>query len=265
MPPPLLMANWKMNLTVAESCKLAHAIARSCGSCGKSRESRQSAQIVLLPSFTALDAVARIASRVKTLSVGSQDCFWEERGAFTGEESVRTLQELGATFVLIGHSERRQLQNESNEAIRKKVEFVSNTKTVTPVLCIGESHAQKVSGKRKSILQQQLLSAFKGLLQTPLSREIVIAYEPIWAIGTGVSATASDCATIYTYLRGLLENAWGMDAVNRYCRIIYGGSVSEANIADFVAKGVSDGALIGGASLTAPGFCAIIKRVSNSV
>lgn len=259
------MANWKMNLSVAESRKLANAIARSCASHGKSLASQRSVQVVLLPSFTALDAVARIASRAKLFAVGAQDCFWEERGAFTGEESIRALQELGATFVLIGHSERRQLQNESNEAIRKKVEFVSHTKTVTPVLCIGESHAQKVSGKRKSILQQQLLSAFKGLLQKPLSREIVIAYEPIWAIGTGVSATASDCATIYAYLRGLLENAWGTDAVNRYCRIIYGGSVSEANIADFVARGVSDGALIGGASLTAPGFCAIVKRVTDSL
>lgn len=259
---PLLLANWKMNLGVAESRVLALAIGRSFRSGMKHKSSKKNAEIVLVPSFSALDAVARVAARTQAFLVGAQDCFWEERGAYTGEESVRSLEELGVTYVLIGHSERRQYLGESNEVIRKKVECVYHTKAIKPVLCIGENHSQKVSGKRKSILQQQLLSALKGLMLHPLTREIVVAYEPVWAIGTGVSANVHDCAEVYRYLKGVLENAWGATATGRLCRIIYGGSVSETNITDYVSKDVSDGALIGGASLTASGFAGIVKRVT---
>lgn len=263
--PPLLLANWKMNLCVSESRSLARAIAKSVLNARKNKSTRANVQVVLVPSFTALDAVARVGSRSGAFSIGAQDCFWEERGAYTGEESVCSLREIGVSFVLIGHSERRQYVNESNEAIRKKIECVSNDSTMIPVLCIGENHSQKILGKRKSVLQQQLLSALKGLFQRRLTREIVIAYEPVWAIGTGVPATAVDCAEVYRYIRGLMENAWGAAAVGRLCRIIYGGSVSESTVTDFVSKDISDGALIGGASLTASGFTRIVHGVMDSL
>lgn len=263
-PPRLLMANWKMNLGITESCALARSIAKSLSHPKTRKDIQGSVQIVLAPSFTALDAVSRVASRSKAFYVGAQDCFWKDQGAYTGEESVSTLEKIGVTYVLIGHSERREYFSESNETIRKKIEFVFHRKIMTPVLCIGENHSQKISGKRKSILQQQLVSALKGLFQHPLEKHIVIAYEPVWAIGTGVSATAHDCAEAYSYLNGLLENAWGSEAVSRLCRIIYGGSVSETNILDYVSSKVSDGALIGGASLTASGFSSIVKRVLGS-
>lgn len=240
---PLFAANWKMNTTVAEGIDLCRAVRQAL-------DGERRIDVVLCPPFTHLVALGDCLAG-STLAIGAQDMFWEQKGAYTGEVSPAMLQGL-ASYVILGHSERRAYFHETDADVNRKLR-AALASALTPIVCIGETGEQRQAGETEAVLRRQIQ---EGLRDVDLSSGLVVAYEPVWAIGTGLSANGQQAEETIAYIRAQLRELGGSlcDAV----RILYGGSVTPANIAEFMAEADVDGALVGGASLSAGSFAAIV-------
>jgi triosephosphate isomerase len=243
---PLIAGNWKMNGLKA-SLNAAMEIARGCDAGARAR-----ADVLICPPATMLYTLS--AAMLGTgVATGGQDCHAQASGAFTGDVSAEMLADAGASFVIVGHSERRTLHGESNEAVRAKAEAARRA-LITPIICIGETLAEREAGKTLAVVKRQL----KGSTPEGIGADLVIAYEPVWAIGTGKTPTAADVAEVHAAIRAELGRHVGKAAAQGV-RILYGGSVKPSNAAELLALPNVDGALVGGASLTAQDFLPIVK------
>ena len=254
MRKPLVAANWKMNLgKVPEALDFVRSIRRGL-------QEVEGVDVVLCPPCTALAAVAEILGPSR-LSVGAQNMHWEAKGAFTGEISGAMLAGL-CKYVILGHSERRATRGESetDAAINRKVK-AALSHGLTPIVCVGEDLGQNEAGQTQSVIGAQVSAAFQDVSPAQAAT-CVIAYEPIWAIGTGKAATPADANRIINLaIRGVLTGAYGESTAQKV-RILYGGSANAANIASFAEMPEIDGALVGGASLT-PGFVKMVEEVAR--
>lgn len=250
---PLIVANWKMNVSVRQSVRLTEVALGAYD-----HRAKRSFSLVLCPSFENISAIVPMAQKTG-IDVGAQDCFWETGGAYTGEVSPRALKDAGCSYVLLGHSERRLYLGETDAMIARKVFAAISAAGLTPVVCIGESRATRNAGNYFVFLRKQLSESLRHVPRTTRKR-IVIAYEPLWAIGTGTPIEPADCARVYRMLKAhthrLLPHAC--------TQILYGGSVTAENVASFIAQGVSDGALIGGASSKLNEFKKVLKQLLHT-
>lgn len=234
--PKLFVGNWKMYLSDDEAVALAGAYGEAARGA--------SCEVAVAPSFTALERVAAVL-KGESVALAAQDVHWEEKGAFTGEVSAAALSALGVRYVIIGHSERRAL-GESDVAVAKKVRAVSGCGLV-PIVCVGETADEKSAGRRDAVVRTQLEAAMAGLAP---EGPCVVAYEPRWAIGTGVACEPEDAFPVLAMIRGI---------VGAGRRVLYGGSVDAGNLARFVGEGGFDGVLVGGASVKPDQVPALLK------
>jgi triosephosphate isomerase len=246
MRTPLVMGNWKMHGTLAEARALASGIRD-----GLKRP--RGVEVVLCPPFTALAVVAEIVVG-SPIRLGAQNCHWEASGAHTGEISPPMLVDVGSRYVLIGHSERRREMGETDEQINRKVQ-AALAHGLTPALCIGETADERRQGLTFTTVEGQLRAGLAGLTPDAIAK-VVLAYEPVWAIGTGVNATPAQAAELLSELTS--------KEMAQLIRIIYGGSVKADNIDALTAEPEIDGALVGGASLNAAGFVAIARKTARA-
>ena len=217
-------------------------------------------EIVVAPPFTAVHAVAE-AARNTPIGVSGQNLHWEREGAFTGEVSGAMLREAGADYVIIGHSERRRLFGETDEAVNRKIVAAFGSK-LTPIVCIGETLEEREADQTADVLDRQIKNGLDAMTGDQVSA-LVIAYEPVWAIGTGRNATAVQAAEAHAHIRGRLRQWFGAAAAD-HCHVIYGGSVKPDNIHELIVLPDVDGALVGGASLEVRGFFDIVARSRKS-
>jgi len=248
---PIIAGNWKMNTDAASARALVEGIKAAGVSDAKGVEK------VICPPFVYLALVAEAARGTK-LSVGAQDLHWEEKGAFTGEVSAAMLKDY-ATHVIIGHSERRQYFGETDESVNKKLRAALEH-GLTPIVCVGETGPERNAGKMQDVLRRQVRGA---LADITLPGSTVIAYEPVWAIGTGVAATAQDANDAIAFIRAEVASLQG-DVTAQAVRILYGGSVTPANVAELVAQPEIDGGLVGGASLVVESFAQMVQAVASN-
>jgi len=243
----IIAGNWKMHGTLDEATALASAVvAATAESSG--------AEVVLCPPFTALDSVARTIDRTQ-VSLGAQDLHWEAQGAYTGEVSAAMLLDLGCRFVIVGHSERRSYFGETDESVNRKAE-AAIAAGLRPIVCIGETLEQRECGETEQVVRAQVERGLEGLGDA--LREIVVAYEPVWAIGTGRTATAEQAQAAHALIRETLAALGGATAAASV-RIQYGGSMNPGNAAELLSCPDVDGGLIGGASLDADSFAQIVR------
>jgi len=249
----LIAGNWKMFKTGPEAAAVAGQL-RALVSHIKDVD------VMVAPQFAALAMVAEVL-KGSAIGLGAQNLYWETEGAYTGEVSAPMLKAAGCTHVIIGHSERRQYFGETNDTVNKKVKAALHGSLI-PVVCIGESEAEREAEKTFSVVKGQLDRGLDGLDAAGLDK-IVIAYEPVWAIGTGKTATDDQAQEVHKFIRQWMEKVGGKPIANKL-RILYGGSVKPANIAGLIAMDDIDGALVGGASLKAESFAAIVLPCSAS-
>ena len=252
MRTPLVVGNWKMHGRLTEARELAAAVRD-----GLKRP--RGVEVALCPPFTALPAVADVLAG-SPIGWGAQNCHWEDKGAFTGEIAPGMLAELGCRFVILGHSERRQLFRETDEEISRKM-AAALRHGLCPVLCVGETAEERRQGLTFNVVEGQLRAGWAELGADEIARS-VLAYEPVWAIGTGLNATPAQVAEVHGYLRGLVSELASKDTAQSL-RILYGGSVRPENAAALIQEPDIDGALVGGASLQAQGFITIAKRSAS--
>ena len=247
MRTPIIAANWKMHKTIGEARDFMLELAALLN--------QGALEVVICPPFPLLGVVAEAGSK-HGIFTGAQNMYWETEGAYTGEVSPLLLKDLNVTYVIIGHSERRQLFGETDQQVARKVKaaFVHN---LTPILCVGETLQQRQAGETMDVVSGQVSVALAGLDPSQLCR-LVIAYEPVWAIGSGLAATGKDANEVAAQIRKTIAEMYSMD-VARQVRIQYGGSVNPDNILEFMREAEIDGALVGGASLAADKFAAIIN------
>jgi triosephosphate isomerase (TIM) len=246
---PFIAANWKMHKTVLE----AVAFVKEFRSMAKEIHD---VEIVVAPPFTALRPVAD-AAHASNIGVAGQNLHWERQGAFTGEVSAGMLKEAGAEYVIIGHSERRQLFGETDETVNRKL-TAAVAALLTPIVCIGETLAQRDGNETLAVLDRQIKQGLDGLTADQIAA-LVIAYEPVWAIGTGRNATPAQAAEAHAHIRSRIRQWFGGAAADQ-CHIIYGGSVKPDNVRELAALEEVDGALVGGASLDVRSFFEIVTR-----
>jgi triosephosphate isomerase (TIM) len=246
---PFIAANWKMHKTVLE----AVAFVKEFRSMAKEIHD---VEIVVAPPFTALRPVAD-AAHASNIGVAGQNLHWERQGAFTGEISAGMLKEAGAEYVVIGHSERRQLFGETDETVNRKL-TAAVAAQLTPIVCIGETLAQRDGNETLTVLDRQIKQGLDGLTADQIAA-LVIAYEPVWAIGTGRNATPAQAAEAHAHIRSRIRQWFGGTAADQ-CHIIYGGSVKPENVRELAALEEVDGALVGGASLDVRSFFEIVSR-----
>jgi triosephosphate isomerase len=247
MRQPIIAGNWKMNKTIPESIRLVTEL--------KNRISgKRDVLIIVAPSFTALNSV-NIAIQNTNIKLAAQNVCWEDGGAFTGEISAKMLTDIGCEYVVIGHSERRKYLNETNTIINKKISLCIEENLI-PILCIGETLEERKSEKTFNVLNLQLKESLLGLNVYNVEN-IIIAYEPVWAIGTGNAATSKDAEDAHKFTRETLSSMFG-GVVSEKIRLIYGGSVVPENIKELMQQKNIDGALVGGASLNATTFAKIV-------
>jgi triosephosphate isomerase len=249
----LIAGNWKMNKTSADAVALAKDIVFAAGA-------QADVDVVVCPPFTALEGVAT-AIDGSLVKMGAQNMHFEASGAFTGEISAPMLRALFATHVILGHSERRSLFAETDAFVNKKV-LAALKHQLRPILCVGESLAEREAGATLKVVQTQIEGSLEGVSKE-LATNLVLAYEPVWAIGTGKVATAEQAQEVHGFIRGLLTKLFGEPAAQRI-RILYGGSMKPANAAELLAQKDIDGGLIGGASLEARTFVELIKAARES-
>jgi triosephosphate isomerase len=248
MRKKIVAANWKMNKTAAEAAAYLESLLTELGA-------DTSVETVVIPPFTALPKASEILGGSQVVKLGAQNVHPEKNGAFTGEISAEMLRDLYVRYVVIGHSERRALFGETDEFINKKV-MTAHAASLRPILCIGETLEQRDAGQVERILEGQLRADLDGLDEKHMA-DTVIAYEPVWAIGTGRTATPEQAQEAHAFIRKTLAQLFG-DAVAGKVRIQYGGSVKPANAAELMAQPDIDGALVGGASLDPHDFAKII-------
>ena len=249
MRTPLIAGNWKMYKTVAETAQFIDELKGLLAGAGDGVE------VVLCPPYTALSAAAE-ALRGSDIYLSAQNMHWEEQGAFTGEISPLMLREIGCKYVILGHSERRQYFGETDEAVNKKVKAALKHGLI-PIVCVGETLEEREAGITEKVISTQVKGALMGL-DPAQTAGLVVAYEPVWAIGTGRTASDDDAQKVNAFIRGLLAEIAGREAAEKV-RIQYGGSVKPENAAGLMAKPDIDGALVGGASLKPDSFAGIIK------
>ncbi|NLD61485.1 triose-phosphate isomerase [Candidatus Sumerlaeota bacterium] len=245
---PIIAGNWKLNCLKAEAEALAKGLVETVGT-------KSDVDVVLCPTFTSLDTVAKAICGTK-IAMGAQDCYWQEKGAFTGEIAPSMLVDAGCKFCIIGHSERRQYFGETNETINKKAQALYAA-GLTPIICVGETLQEREEGNMEKVITTQVRGCLAGLEAAKVA-ESVIAYEPVWAIGTGKTATKEQAQEVHALIRKTVADMFG-DATAQAVRIQYGGSVKPDNAAELMAQPDIDGALVGGAALKADSFTAIIN------
>ncbi|MDD5166235.1 MAG: triose-phosphate isomerase [Candidatus Omnitrophica bacterium] len=254
MRKTIIAGNWKMYKTIPQAIELANGLKRELFDLDA-----QDIDIVICPPYTALNEVSEVVIN-SNIQLGAQDVYWQDEGAFTGEVSSLMLKDAGARFIIIGHSERRQYFGETNESVNKKIKAVLGH-DLTPIVCVGESLSEREQGKTFQVLDDHIKNGLHDLTQDDVLK-IVIAYEPVWAIGTGKTATAAQAQEVHKYIRGLLIKMYNTDIANSV-RIQYGGSVKPENIAELMKEPDVDGALVGGASLKIESFAQIVKKASE--
>jgi len=242
----LIAGNWKMNKTVAEALPLIEALKAKAAA-------MKNVDVAVCPPFTTLAAVAKAAAGTP-IRVGAQNVHWEASGAYTGEISAAMLAEIPVSYAIIGHSERRQYFGETDETVNKRLK-AALAAGLTPIVCVGELLAQRESGQTEKVVTEQIAKGLAGLSTEQLARTVV-AYEPVWAIGTGRTATPQQAQEVHALIRQLLRQAHG--AVADSVRILYGGSMKKENARELLGQPDIDGGLIGGASLKAEEFMGII-------
>lgn len=245
MRKPIIAGNWKMNKTAAEAVALINEL--------KPMVAKAKPDVVVCVPYTDLWAVAE-AIKGSKIKLGAENVAWADSGAFTGEISADMLKEIGVEYVIIGHSERRQYFGETDESVNARLKQALN-KGLKPIVCVGETLAEREKNKTKKVLKKQVLDGFKDVADFT---DIVIAYEPVWAIGTGKTATAEDANKTIGYIRSLVKKTWGAE-VAKSLRIQYGGSMKPGNAKELMAERHIDGGLIGGAALKASDFAAIVN------
>jgi len=249
---PLISGNWKMNLNHFEAIQIVQKLAYLVG-----KDELESADVSLHPPFTDIRSVQTVIDADKLgFALGAQNCHWEEKGAFTGEVSPVFLAKLGVEYVICGHSERRELFGETDEMVNNKVAAI-HKQGMTPIMCCGETLTEREAGGTEAKVLGQVAAGLAGRTAEQVA-SMVIAYEPIWAIGTGLTATAADAQAVCAAIRRRVAEMFGGDAAASV-RIQYGGSVKGGNIAELIACTDIDGALVGGASLDADEFARICK------
>jgi triosephosphate isomerase len=246
---PFIAGNWKMYKTVAEAVVFVKELRTAIKDVDR-------VEIVLAPAFLAVHAVAE-AARNTIIGVAAQDLHWEREGAFTGEVSAEMVKEAGAQYAIVGHSERRRLFGESDAIVNRKA-MAALGAGLTPIVCIGETLEERERDETLAVLDRQIKDGLDRITADQVA-EIVVAYEPVWAIGTGRTATAAQAGEAHAHIRQRLRQWFGADAAER-CHIIYGGSVKPDNIRELIAETDVDGALVGGASLDVRGFAEIVTR-----
>ena len=249
MRTPLLAGNWKMYKTVPEATALAEALLRGLeGSPARDRE------VLICPPFTALYPLGQLL-RDTPIALGGQDIFYEDQGAFTGAVSPPMLRDVGCSYALVGHSERRQIFGEDDRLINRKL-HAALRHGLRPILCVGETKPQRDAGQAESVVVAQVSAGLSDVGAAGL-QNVVIAYEPVWAIGTGDTATPDDAQSMHATIRRTISELYGAGAAEQV-RIQYGGSVKPDNVDELMGQPDIDGALVGGASLTAESFLRIV-------
>src|SRR3989338_4307972 len=251
MRRPIIAGNWKMYKTVGEALDLVNGLKDEL-------KGESAVDIVVCPPFTAISKVAE-ALKGSNIGYGAQDIYWEADGAYTGEIASKMLTDLGCKFCIIGHSERRTYFHETNETVNKKVKAALRH-GLTPIMCVGERLEERDSGKTFDVVKDHVEGGLACLSKEDVAG-IVVAYEPVWAIGTGRNATPEQAQEVHKFIRGLLKKAYGED-VSSKVRIQYGGSVKPDNIKSIMAGDDVDGALVGGASLKVKDFADIVKQAN---
>jgi len=249
----LIAGNWKMHLTRAGAVELAAAVAAKAPQGGK-------VEAAVCPPSVYLDAVSA-AAKGTALSVGAQNCYHEAQGAFTGEISPGMLLDLGCKYVILGHSERRHILGEANQAVNRKL-LAALKAGLSPILCVGETLAQREANQTGDVVAEQFYGSLAGVA-TEQMPQVVIAYEPVWAIGTGKTATTAQAEEVHAGLRRLLESRYNRQIASEVV-IQYGGSVKPDNASELVSQPNIDGALVGGASLKAGDFLAILAAAEQA-
>lgn len=250
MKKKFIAGNWKMNTTVSEGVHLVNELLATYKDYSRAR-------LAVAVPFTHLSEIGKLVNGT-SIELAAQNMNENEKGAFTGEISASMLKELGVKLVIIGHSERRHIFGETDETIAKKVKAVLDN-GFECILCVGETKEERESGNLESVIERQVMSALKQLSKDEMKR-VIIAYEPVWAIGTGLTASKEDAENVHKYIRSLVEKQFGKDSAEAIV-IQYGGSVNGDNAAELLSMEDIDGALVGGASLTYNKFSAIIDKV----
>ena len=253
MRTPFVVGNWKLHKTLAESLALVTELKNQLGAV-------KGVAVGVAPVFVSINAVAKRLEGTSIATCG-QDCHWEEKGAWTGEVSPGLLADAGASWAIIGHSERRQFFGDTNESVGKKAR-AAIAAGLGAIVCVGEMLAERDAGKTLSVVDDQLAGALAGI-ETAQTNKLVIAYEPVWAIGTGRTATPAQAQEVHAHIRARLAERFGGQAADGI-RIQYGGSVKPSNAEALMAEKDIDGALVGGASLEAADFIAIVKAARPS-
>jgi triosephosphate isomerase (TIM) len=248
MRSPIIAGNWKMNGLQRDAAELAASVRRLL-------EGFEGAEVVVCPPFTVLPAVhtALDGSRIR---LGAQDMHWDPKGAFTGEVSPLMLKDAGCTFVILGHSERRHILGETNDMVNRKLKSAL-AHGLTPIVCVGELLEERTQKVTREVIERQMAKAFDGIPAADAPRAVV-AYEPVWAIGTGLTATPAQAQEIHHFIRNLLVRRYN-ESIATGMRVLYGGSVKPDNIRGLMAEADVDGALVGGASLQASDFNKIAR------
>lgn len=249
MRKKIIAANWKMNMTISESESFLEDFRLDV-------EDVSGVDIVIAPPFTALAKMSELLGGSQKIRLGAQNFYYEKSGAYTGEISATQLRELFVRYVIIGHSERRAIFGETDELINKKV-TVALASELKPILCVGETLEEREAGKEKEVLERQLRGGLAGVSAEDLI-DTVIAYEPVWAIGTGKTATSAQAQDAHAHVRAVLAELSDQATADKV-RIQYGGSVKPANAKELLSQPDIDGALVGGASLEPRGFSEIVK------
>lgn len=244
---PIIAGNWKMFKTVPESTSFIEAV--------KGKAEVEGVESVICAPFTNLPALVE-AVKGTNIKIGAQNLHFEDNGAFTGEISGVMLKDLGVDYVVIGHSERRQYFNETDETVNKKV-HAAFRHGLTPIVCVGEKLEEREADQTKDVCKVQTEAAFAGLAADQAAK-VVVAYEPIWAIGTGKSSTSQDANEVIAYIRGVIKDLYNEEVANAV-RIQYGGSVKPENVTEYLGQSDIDGALVGGASLQPESYIALVQ------
>ena len=248
MRKPFIAANWKMNNTVSDALKFVAVLTADLKAVG-------SVDVAIAPPFTALYAMNEALEGTE-IKLAAQNLYWEESGAFTGEIAPSFLSEVGCSHVIIGHSERRQLFGETDETVNRRLSAALRN-GIVPILCVGETLAEREAGRMWEVIERQLRAGLAGI-DLAACEEFVIAYEPVWAIGTGKTATVEQAQEVHALIRRYLSTAYSKEVASSR-RIIYGGSVKPSNSQELLASEDIDGALVGGASLDPRQFAAIVR------
>lgn len=246
----IVAGNWKMHNNIAESIALTKAIKQGLSGV-------ENGEIIVAPTFTSLFSVGEAIKGSKLL-LAAQNMYYEDKGAFTGEISPSMLKDAGCTYVIIGHSERRKYFHEQDSDVNLKVKKALMI-DLKPIMCVGETDEEREKGITQSVVGRQVKEGLSGVEKID---NVVIAYEPVWAIGTGKVATPAQAQEVHSFIRGILRNLYGGSTADDI-RILYGGSVTKDNIGDLIAMNDIDGALVGGASLKTDSFLGIIKVISD--